>query len=249
VPELSFQLYNARKFPPISAFLPELSALGYKQVEGFGGLYDDAAGLAADLEKNGLAMPTGQFSLDQLRDTSNALRTAETLGMKRLYCPFIPSDQRSEDESKWLELADTLAALSEVFTKEGYGFGWHNHDFEFMPTTSGRTPLEILFEGAPAVEWEYDIAWAVRANVDPIAWLEKYSGRVTAVHVKDIAPAGESAEEDGWADIGHGVLNWRDLVAAVVSKTKAEYFVAEHDNPSDPVRFAARSLAAAAAWK
>jgi sugar phosphate isomerase/epimerase len=247
--ELSFQLYNARKFPPMSDFLVELSAIGYKQVEGFGGLYDDATGLASNLKRNGLTMPTGHFSLDQLKDTSNALKIAETIGMKRLYCPFIAPDQRSEDASKWLELADALAALGEVFIKEGYGLGWHNHDFEFKPTSSGRTPMEIILENAPAIEWEYDIAWAIRADVDPIAWLDKYGDRITAVHVKDIAPAGECADEDGWADIGYGTFDWEDLTATVARKTRVEHFVAEHDNPSDPVRFAARSFATAARWK
>ena len=45
--ELSFQLYSARNVPSIYDFLATLSGLGYKQVEGFGGLYADADGLAA----------------------------------------------------------------------------------------------------------------------------------------------------------------------------------------------------------
>lgn len=248
MPELSFQLYSARDYPSMTHFFHELSALGYKQVEGFGGLYDDPTGLASDLKKNGLVMPTGHFSLEQLKNSSHALKIAETTGMKRLYCPFITLDQRSEDESKWLELADTLATLTDALNKEGYGFGWHNHDFEFKPTTSGRTRMEILLETAPAIEWECDVAWAIRAGADPIAWFDKYGDRITAVHVKDIAPAGECADEDGWADVGHGVMGWDDLIATVTSKTKARYFVAEHDNPSDPVRFAARSIAATGRW-
>ena len=37
--DYSFQLYCARNFPPVSAILPRLKALGYAQVEGFGGLF------------------------------------------------------------------------------------------------------------------------------------------------------------------------------------------------------------------
>lgn len=247
--ELSFQLYSARNYPDQSEFLSKLAALGYRQVEGYGGLYADAAGLAADLKKNGLAMPTGHFGIDQLKDTAGALKIAETIGMKRIYCPFIMPDQRSEDESKWLELAETLARLGETYTAEGYGFGWHNHDFEFKATTSGRTPMEIILETAPKIEWECDIAWVIRGKADPIAWFDKYGDRITAVHVKDIAPAGEKTDEDGWADVGHGVVGWDDLITKVTSKTKAQYFVAEHDKPSDPVRFATQSIATAKNWK
>jgi len=247
--ELSFQLYSARNFPPLADFLPKLTKLGYTQVEGYGGLYEDAAGLAALLKSNGLSMPTGHFGLAQLKDTATALKTAETIGMKKIYCPYIPVEERSEDDSKWVELAETLASLGETYKKAGYGFGWHNHDFEFVPTTSGRLPMDIILETAPDIEWEADVAWIVRGKADPISWFDRYGSRITAVHVKDIAPAGENANEDGWADVGHGRLDWDNLITKVTSKTKAEYFVAEHDNPSDAERFASRSIATAKKWK
>ena len=75
--ELSFQLYSARSYPNQSEFLSKLAALGYRQVEGYGGLYADAGALAADLKKNGLSMPTGHFGLDQLKDTAGALKIDE----------------------------------------------------------------------------------------------------------------------------------------------------------------------------
>ena len=40
--ELSFQLYSARNVPSLPDFLATLGSLGYTQVEGYGGLYDDA---------------------------------------------------------------------------------------------------------------------------------------------------------------------------------------------------------------
>ncbi|WP_375450314.1 sugar phosphate isomerase/epimerase family protein [uncultured Devosia sp.] len=247
--DLSFQLYSARNFTPLEAFLPKLAALGYTQVEGYGGLYADAAGLAANLKQNNLTMPTGHFGLTQLQDTASALKIAETLGMKTLYCPHIGVEGRSTDESKWIELAETLSGLVETFKAEGHGFGWHNHDFEFVPTTSGRTPMEILLDTATNIEWEADVAWIARGNANPNDWFDKYGSRITAVHVKDLAPAGQLADEDGWADVGFGTLNWDSLIKDVTAKTQAKYFVAEHDNPADAERFASRSIATAKKWK
>lgn len=247
--ELSFQLYSARNVPSLEDFLATLGQLGYTQVEGFGGLYADAAGLAANLKKNGLSMPTGHFGPAQAEDVSTTLKTAETLGIKKIIVPHIGPEGRSTDESKWLELAEFLGKHAEIYTKEGYAFGWHNHDFEFVPTSSGRTPMEILLDTAPNIEWEADIAWIIRGKADPVAWFDKYGDRITAVHVKDIAPAGEKADEDGWADVGTGVVGWDDLIKTVEAKTKAEYFVAEHDKPSDAVRFATRSMQTAKNWK
>jgi sugar phosphate isomerase/epimerase len=247
--DFSFQLYSARNFPPLDDVLGRLAKIGYRQVEGFGGLYADAAGLAASLKKHGLAMPTGHFGLTQLKDTSAALKTAETLGMKTLYCPAIPKEDRSQDESKWVELGETLAQLGETFRRAGYGFGWHNHDFEFKPTASGKLPMDIILDTAPNNDWEMDVAWVVKGGHDPIAWMKKHGHRINAVHVKDIAPAGEAANEDGWADVGHGTMDWQGLATAIKAHTNARYWVMEHDNPSDTDRFAKRSFASVSAWK
>ena len=67
---------------------------------------------------------------------------------------------------------------------------------------------------------------------------------MTAVHVKDIAPDGQNVDEDGWADVGHGTVNWAGLMVALRG-TKCSNFVMEHDNPSDHARFATRSINAA----
>jgi sugar phosphate isomerase/epimerase len=247
--DFSFQLYSARNFPPLDDVLGRLAKLGYAQVEGFGGIYGDAPALAASLEKHGLRMPTGHFGLAQLQDTSTALKTAETLGMRTLYCPAIPKEDRSQDEGKWVELAETLAGLGETFRKAGFGFGWHNHDFEFVPTASGKLPMDIILETASNNDWEMDVAWVVRGQQDPLEWIRKHGKCINAVHVKDIAPAGEAVDEDGWADVGHGTMDWQVLYTAIKAETNARYYVMEHDNPSDVDRFASRSIAAVKAWQ
>jgi sugar phosphate isomerase/epimerase len=247
--DFSFQLYSARNFPPIDDVLGRLALLGYTQVEGFGGLYSEAAALAASLSKYNLTMPTGHFGLAQLQDTDSALRIAETLGMRKLFCPAIPKEDRSQDEAKWVALGETLAQLGETYRGEGYGFGWHNHDFEFVPTADGRLPMDIILETAPDNEWEMDVAWVVRGSHDPVDWLKRHGSRITAVHVKDIAPQGENSDEDGWADVGHGTMDWQALSTAIAEHTRSEYYVMEHDNPSDVDRFASRSLQAVRAWK
>ena len=89
---------------------------------------------------------------------------------------------------------------------------------------------------------ELDVAWVVRGGQDPIAWIGANGQRITAAHVKDIAPKGENADEDGWADVGHGTMPWADIMTAL-RDTPCTTFVMEHDNPKDHNRFASRSLA------
>ena len=103
-------------------------------------------------------------------------------------------------------------------------------------------PQDRIFEGGPGLEWEMDVAWVIRGGADPLAWIETYKDRITAALVKDIAPAGQNADEDGWADVGHGTVDWKGLVAALKS-TRVKHFVVEHDNPKDIDRLITRSIA------
>lgn len=243
--DFSFQLYSARNFPPLGDTLALLSRLGYTQVEGYGGLYGDPAALRADLDANGLTMPTGHFGLDQLRETAKTAEAAKIMGVETLFCPAISHDKWKQPEADWVSLAAELGELGKFYKDQGLGFGWHNHHFEFWPTESGRLPMDIILEGAPDIDWEMDVAWVVRGDNDPNAWIEKHGQRIVAAHLKDIAPEGEAEDEDGWADLGHGTVAWKDLLATLKSKTRAKYFVMEHDNPNDLERFASRSIATA----
>src|SRR5262249_34278568 len=147
---------SSRNFPPVDATLMRLAALGYKQVEGYGGLYTDVDALSEALRRSGLAMPTAHMGLTQLKDTDRAPRTAERLAIRYLYGPAIAREERDKGEAGWVELGETLAALGETFRKNGVGFGWHNHDFEFKPLANGRLPMDILLETASRNEWEMD---------------------------------------------------------------------------------------------
>lgn len=240
---ISFQLYSGRNFPPLEDQFALLARLGYSNVEGFGGLFPDPAALRDQLDRHGLAMPTSHFGLDQFRDKAWMVNTARQVGIDLLYCPAIPREKWEQPEEDWVSLAAELAELGKFYAGEGFQFGWHNHHFEFWPTASGRLPMDIILEGAPDIAWEMDVAWVVRGNNDPKKWISEHGVRINAVHVKDIAPAGEAQDEDGWADVGHGTMDWSGLHAAIKSGTRAQYFVVEHDNPNNLERFASRSFA------
>lgn len=243
--ELSFQLYSARDFTPWDDVLATLAGLGYTQVEGFGGNYADPAAFRALLDKHGLTMPSGHFfPMEQFEDDiAKVIATAKTLGMGRVFVPAVPPQQRSGDPAHWRALAQRLEAIAAPMKDAGLRFGWHNHDFEFKPFADGSVPMDIILDAAPSLEWEMDVAWVVRGNHDPLAWIERHKDRITTAHVKDIAPAGECTDEDGWADVGHGTMDWPAIMKALRG-IGVDLFVMEHDKPSDATRFATRSIAA-----
>ncbi len=239
---LSYQLYSSRGATSLERELAMLAEAGYDAVEPFDGLYDDLDGLARSLEKAGLAAPSGHVSLTLLEeDVERALVIARRLGMTYLVMPYLPPEARPQDRDGWLAMGRRLLAVSDRLADAGVHLAYHNHDFEFRPLPDGSLPIEHVL-GADLV-WEADLAWVVRAGADPKPWLDRYRGRVPLVHVKDIAPEGEALDEDGWADVGTGIVGWSALWS-VCRRAGAEIMVAEHDNPSDTARFARRSLGA-----
>lgn len=246
--KLGFQLYSARNFQPFSGIYPKLQAAGYSEVEGYGALYASLADSELDafrkeLDDNGLTMPTAHFGLDMIEgDPTRVIKIAKTLGIEAVYCPYLMPDQRPMDASGWFAFGQRLQAAGKPLRDAGLVFGWHNHDFEFAALPDGSTPQEQIFAGGPELDWEADIAWVIRGKADPFAWIESYGERISAVHVKDIAPAGENTDEDGWADVGHGTVDWKGLIAALKT-TRVKHFVVEHDNPKDIDRLITRSIA------
>lgn len=243
---ISYQLYSSRNFPPLAETCKMLAAIGLTDTEGFGGLYADEASLAATeaaLKGAGLAMRTGHFALSQIEDTPDwALKVARTLGMQRLYVPYLMPDQRPSDGAGWRAFGQRLDRAFAPIRAAGLGGGWHNHDFEFKACADGSIPQAAILEGGPNLEIELDVAWVVRGGADPMAWIARHGARITAAHVKDIAPAGQNADEDGWADVGHGTVDWKGIMAALKA-AGCRHFVLEHDNPKDHKRFASRSFA------
>lgn len=239
----SFQLYSARNYMPWEPVFKTIAALGYTQVEGYSALYDDPAALRASLDSHGLSMPSGHFSLDSLEnDLDNTLSIARSLGCSSVFCPHITEDLRSTDLAGWQAFAQRLKTIGESVRGNGFRFGWHNHDFEFSRCADGTIPMQVILESAPDIDWEIDIAWVVRGGSDPQTWISNYGSRISAVHFKDLAAAGDCTDEDGWADVGHGTLDWTSLTQLVKAHTNADLFIAEHDNPNDYQRFARRSI-------
>lgn len=243
----SIQLHSARLFPPVTDHFPRLAALGYTNVEPTDILYDDPAALRESLEESDLTALSGHFPLDLLESNPDAAcRIAEIVGMRLLVCPFIPVEVRPVVTDEWRRLGDRLASIARLFKSRGFDFAWHNHDYEFRPLADGSMPIQHI-AADPAVHLEVDIAWVALAGIDPQPWLEGYAGRIAAVHVKDVAPRGSRTDEDGWADIGTGIVPWPKLWKAAVA-AGASLMIAEHDTPSDFDRFARRSIDAMRAF-
>jgi sugar phosphate isomerase/epimerase len=242
---LSIQLYSLREYGDLDRQLEALAGIGFRRVETVGGHLQDARGTRARLDAYGLAAPTGHVGMADLRERLEWVADqAKGIGIEQLFMPAVPPEERDQPADRWRAVGEELGHMAERLDALGVKLGYHNHDWELKAFPDGRTPLEHLFEGASGspLTWEADLAWLARGGADPLAWLARYRGRLVAAHVKDIAPAGTNLNQDGWADIGEGTLDWPRLWREARA-CGAEWMVLEHDKPKDPVGFARKGHA------
>ena len=239
--DFSYQLYSSRDFGPLPATLGMLADLGYAHVEGYGPVYADAEATRRAMDETGLTMPSGHFAIDALEsDAKGTLDTARVLGIRKIVVPFLMPDDRPTDAAGWEAFGKRLAEASKPVRDAGLEFGWHNHDFEFRALPDGTRPIDLILADE-SVGFEFDLAWAHVAGTDPATVIDQYGSRLISAHVKDRAPKGENADEDGWADAGHGEMDWAGLFKALQA-AGCDLYVMEHDKPASDERFARRAL-------
>jgi sugar phosphate isomerase/epimerase len=243
---ISIQLYSLRTLPGLTEILDTVKAAGYRHVELIGSHLDDAANVRRQLDARGLTASSSHVGIAALRERFDAIIAAcKTLGFTQLFMPSVPPEERQSPEPYWTALGRELGQMAVRASDQGIALGYHNHHWELNLQADGRTALDCLFAGAGSapLTWQADLAWLVRGGADPVALMQAHRARLVSVHAKDLAPAGTLADEDGWADVGHGVLDWRGQLAQAAVANGARWLVAEHDKPNDPARFAQRSQA------
>jgi len=238
--ELSFQLYSARN-TPIDEALKIVRDSGYSRVEAYRDNVASGELFTRAVADNQLSVDSLHINIEPLRSQLDAsLKTARELGVSQVVCPYLEQSQRPDSVDSWKALAAELSGIARFWADQNIVFAWHNHDFEFFKLGDGSLPMALLMEHAPEMQWEIDVAWIVRAGADPVEMIEKYGDRISAVHIKDLAAEGKCLDEDGWADVGHGVVDWATFLP-MLRKGSANIYAVEHDNPSDLERFARRS--------
>lgn len=236
---IGVQLYTIRKEveKDFEGALARVAAVGYREVE-FAGYFDRSPReVRALLEKHGLAGVSAHVGYGSLGEKWPAvIDAALAIGHKFLIVPSIDGASRKEPDS-WQRIAERFNRAGEACKAAGIQFAYHNHEFEFEPTETGKLPYEILLESTDPklVSMQMDLCWTIAAGQDPVAYFRRYPGRFSSVHVKDLKklPAPKAAERPQQADVGHGVIDWGTLLAQSWSAGVRHYFV-EHDNPPEP---------------
>jgi hydroxypyruvate isomerase len=237
---IGLQLYTVRNdmqsdFP---GTLKRVAAIGYQQVE-FAGLFGrPAAQVRGILDHLGLSAPSMHLpfeALDQGWDA--ALEDAHQLGCRYVVIPSIPPAARASIDD-YRRVAERFTRGAEAAAKAGIGFAYHNHAVDFAPLER-RLPFDVLLDATdPSLVFvELDLYWIERAGQDPYRYFKRWPGRCKLVHVKDSL----GAPEHHMTDVGHGIIDWPNLLARA-RDAGAEYFFVEQDDAKKPLASIAASF-------
>lgn len=208
----------------------KVAELGYEGVEfaGYGGL--SPAELKRLLDECGLRVAGSHTWIDRLNNgLEQEMEYAQAIGLKHLVVPFSPPEWRStaDDCKRFAERLNETGAKTKA---AGVTLVYHNHDFEFA-MFDGQYILDIFLAHSDPdlVQLELDCYWALKAGVDPEAYMRKHAGRIPLLHVKDMTAPPEST----FAEVGEGVIDWNPIFAAA-EVAGAQWYIVEQDRCARP---------------
>ena len=233
VDQIGLGLYTVRDAMQRDAdeTLRRIAEIGYTLVEGAsyadGLLYQQSPrSFKALLDKHGLSMPSGHFSLDVMQsDPERAIAAARETGHAYMVIPYLTEEQRTKEG--YQALVETLNTTGEMCAEYGIQMTYHNHDFEFNRMVAGERPFDfILRETNPEfVKIELDIYWIHRGGSDYQKYFREHPGRFPLWHVKDM----DDTPEKYFASVGDGTIDW-PTVFGMGELAGQRYFFVEQDN-------------------
>ena len=145
--------------------------------------------------------------------------------------------EKRGSEEELHSFIDEFNRYAEIYSKRGFKLTYHNHSFEFAKTRDGRTYFDHLVDGLDPdnTSFVFDTYWAQYAGVEVRGMIERLSGRIDILHLKDMEIV---LERDGngkvtknypsIAEIGAGNINFFDIIP-IAEKCGVKYFVTEDD--------------------
>ena len=266
---IGLQLYTLRN--PMGedqrGTLEAVAEAGYKQVE----MMDAVTGesIAADARDLGMDVTSSFMNWKTLVRPDDAdapsedetLKVAEKLGLKHLVFGYVDHDSRkTADQYKtWCGRANAFGRRCQ---DAGIQLCYHNHSFEFEPLPVGtvepgeatdeqkaQSGFEMMiqeFDG-DLVPFELDVFWAALGGYDPVATLERLKGRVSQVHLKDLAADtptiydNSAVPHEAFQELGDGTV---EIVACMkaAAAAGAQQCHVEQDQSPDPVASVQQSM-------
>lgn len=208
----------------------ELETFGYKDGQIFGLPFSEFGSYVKDL---GMKVTSGHYPIELAKSDGweKAVIDAKAIGQSHLVVPYLQEgDRKTLDDYK--KVCAALNKAAEVCKKNGIGFGYHNHNFEFQKI-DGQLPYDVMLAelDPKLVKMEMDIFWVVNAGYDPLAYFAKYPGRFDQWHIKDQ----DKTDKNRNANVGTGTIDWKSIFAKAKQAGLQHYYVEQETYPGQPI--------------
>ena len=225
--QVGAQLYTVRAhtktLKDFSETLKKVADIGYKTVQVSGTCDYDPVWLKRQLDANGLQCVITHTAADRIAAQPEQVAREHTV----FDCRYIGLGHYSFDPDKGHGInhfLETYAPAAQRLKGCGKYFMYHNHAHEFKKL-DGKLILDHICEAIPAelMGIILDTYWVQVGGADPAQWLEKLSGRIPCIHLKDCA-YGQTM-----AVVGEGNINF-DRVFEKAETGGTQYMLVEQDD-------------------
>ena len=185
------------------------------------------------LESLGLKAVSAHMGMVNMENADQLIADVKEAGIEYFVIPVPPMGMFTFDPATrsmgMKGTADDLVSVMNILGEKCYNAGlkllYHNHDFEFKPMADGTVIEDILLEKCDPrfVNFQMDLFWVTKAEVDPLTYFEKYPGRFKAWHVKDMNAEGN------FAPVSTGTIDFKRILDQKGQSGMEVYFV-EQDN-------------------
>jgi sugar phosphate isomerase/epimerase len=224
--KIGLQLYTVREecADDLESVLRAVAGIGFDGVEIFD-LHGHAPELVRSwLDELGLTVAGRHAGFAPLENDLAALAAeVQVLGTDRVALNWIEPPESGADARA---AARRMAAIAPKAQAAGLQLGFHNHWGE-LRAFDGVTTIDLLSE--LPIWFELDLGWAWYAGTDPVALLERFSGRCPLVHVKDLG----SRERHEHRPVGDGAVGYERILPAALG-AGVEWLIVEQDEVDGP---------------
>jgi sugar phosphate isomerase/epimerase len=132
---------------------------------------------------------------------------------------------------------DNYKKVAAIFNKSGEDcnkvnlkFGYHNHESEF-DEDNGKILYDVLMENTDPllVHMELDLGWVMAAGKDPVAYFNRYPGRFSLWHLKDMDMIKKHSVE-----FGKGGLSVKNMFNNAKKSGMKYFFIEQEEYASTP---------------
>ncbi|MBD0376876.1 MAG: sugar phosphate isomerase/epimerase, partial [Flavisolibacter sp.] len=148
-------------------------------------------------------------------------------GISYLVCSSIPVNTLDEIKTA----VEVFSKTGEACKKNGVQFAYHNHTTEF-DEVEGHRPFDYILSNTDKdlVKMELDLAWATKANQDPVELFKMHPGRFPLWHVKDLDKNTKNP-----AEVGTGLVDFKRIFNNT-KESGMKYFFVEQDQAPQPLQ-------------